>query len=154
MPLSLPCSCDKVASADVQTVSVICAVLALRASCSANAAHRFRTLEPSYTQWQAAGCGCVLMLTICTGMPAHLFVMAALCFGSSLGMYMMIPTQLNSAPGLTPIGVAATAASAEAPAAAAAAGLMGLLLPEVHRCSIGLGAGILLASISFSKSSM
>lgn len=82
------------------------------------------------------------------------FVIAALDFGSSLGRYMMMPTQLNSAPGFSPTGVAAVAASAEGPAAAAAAGLMGLLLLDDHLCSIGLGAGILLASISRSKSSM
>ncbi len=55
---------------------------------------------------------------------------------------MMIPTQLKRESWLSPSS------------AAALAGLMWLALPQVHLCSIGLGAGILAASILFSRSSM
>ena len=85
---------------------------------------------------------------------AYLFVIAARDFASSFGMYMMMPTQLNRSAGFLPGRAAAGEWAADAPAQAAAAGLMGLLLPLVHLCSMGLGAGILFASISFSRSSM
>lgn len=74
-----------------------------------------------------------------TDMQTCLFVIALRCFSSSVGRYMMTPTQLNRVSGGS--------------SGVTEAGLRADLLLEVHRCSIGLGAGMPCLSIRDSNSS-
>lgn len=89
--------------------------------------------------------------SLCAHIQAHLFVMASLCCGSSLGRYMMIPTQLKTESTGRLLLLQPPPAAASRPAAA---GLMTLLLAAVQRCSMGAGAGTSAASMMRSSSCM